>query len=419
MLAAMIDLCKLIWWAFAGLFRSRAALEAEILVLRHQLNVLRRKSPGRLAFSSIDRLVFVGMYTLAPNVLEAVKIVKPETVLRWHRGGFRAYWRWKARSRGGRPSTPAEIRDLICKMSIANPLWGAPRIHGELLKLGIDVGQTTVAKYMAKTRRPPSQGWKTFLVNHADGIASMDLFVVPTLSFRLLYGFLILLHGRRELLWLGVTAHPTAEWIAQQLTEAFGWRNAPRYVVRDRDRVYSARFIQRVRAMGIRDRPIARHSPWQNGYAERLIGSIRRDCLDHVVVFGERHLRNLLRSYQQYYNEARTHLSLCKDAPIPRAVRASGHIIVTPVLGGVSDSDSPPVLPIIQKNAYFTCLVLGSTAMQVECDEDGGCGNRRTGDVRSGGARDRCIKERRPPELAHRPCTHFIFRADHPHSGYR
>jgi transposase InsO family protein len=161
------------------------------------------------------------------------------------------------------------------------------------------------------------------------------LFVVPTISFRLSYGFLILLHARRELLWLGVTAHPTAEWIAQQITEAFGWRNAPRYVVRDRDRVYGARFIQRVRAMGIRDRPIAPRSPWQNGYAERLIGSIRRDCLDHVVVFGESHLRNLLRSYQRYYNEGRTHLSLCKDAPIPRAVRASGHIVVAPILGGL------------------------------------------------------------------------------------
>jgi transposase InsO family protein len=296
----MIDLCKLIWCAFAGFFRSRAELEAEILVLRHQLNVLRRKSPSRLAFSSIDRLVFAGMYALAPNILDALKIVKPETVLRWHRAGFRAYWRWKSRPRGGRPSTPAEIRDLIREMSIANPLWGAPRIHGELLKLGIDVGQTTVAKYMAKTRRrPPSQGWKTFLVNHADGIAAMDLFVVPTFSFRLLFGFLILLHARRELLWLGVTAHPTAEWIAQQITEAFGWRNGPRYVVRDRDRVYGARFIQRVRAMGIRDRPIAPRSPWQNGYAERLIGSIRRNCLDHVVVFGESHLRNLLRSYQR------------------------------------------------------------------------------------------------------------------------
>jgi hypothetical protein len=174
---------------FRRAVRSRAALEAELLVLRHQLNVLRRKSPGRLAFSNIDRLVFAGMYALAPNILDALKIVKPETVLRWHRAGFRSYWRRKSRPRGGRPSTPAEIRDFIREMSIANPLWGAPRIHGELLKLGIDVGQTTVAKYMARTKRPPSQGWKTFLVHHADGIASMDLFVVPTISFRLLYGF--------------------------------------------------------------------------------------------------------------------------------------------------------------------------------------------------------------------------------------
>ena len=273
-------------------------------MLRHQLNVLRRKSPGRLAFSSIDRLVFAGMYALAPNILDALKIVKPETVLRWYRAGFRAYWRWKSRPRGGRPSTPVEIRDLIREINIANPLWGAPRIHGELLKLGIDVGQTTVAKYMAKTRQcPPSQGWKIFLVNHADGIAAMDLFVVPTISFRLLFGFLIVLHGRRELLWLGVTAHPTAEWIAQQITEAFGWRNAPRYVVRDRDRVYGARFIQRVRSMGIRDRPIAPHSPWQNGYAERLIGSIRRDCLDHVVVFGEPGTRERLSPAQGSFGQ--------------------------------------------------------------------------------------------------------------------
>ena len=179
-------------------------------------------------------------------------------------------------------------------MSIANPLWGAPRIHGELLKLGIDVGQTTVAQYMAKRRRPPSQGWRTFLHNHADGIASMDLFVVPTISFRLLYGLLILQHGRRQILWLGVTAQPTAEWIARQLTEAYGWTAAPQAIVRDRDAVYGDIFIRRLQAMGIRDRPTAARSPWQNGYAERLIGSIRRDCLDYVVVFGERHLRHLL-----------------------------------------------------------------------------------------------------------------------------
>jgi transposase InsO family protein len=282
----MSDIGRLIWCALIGLFRSRAALQAEILVLRHQLNVLRRKSPRRLSFSNIDRLVFAGLYCMAPAVLDALKILKPETVIRWHRAGFRAYWRWKSRPRGGRPKTPAEIRQLIREMSVANPLWGAPRIHGELLKLGIDVGQTTVAKYMARRTRPPSQGWKTFLLNHADGIASMDMFVVPTISFRLLYGFLILRNSRREILWLGVTAHPSAQWIARQLTEAYSWQQAPRYIVRDRDCVYGDAFIRRLRAMGIRDRPIAPRSPWQNGYAERLIGSIRRDCLDHVVAVG-------------------------------------------------------------------------------------------------------------------------------------
>jgi hypothetical protein len=290
----MSDLCRLIWYALIGLFRSRAALEAEILVLRHQLNVLRRNSPKRLAFGNVDRLVFAGLYRLAPGVLDALKILKPQTVIRWHRAGFRAYWRWKSRPRGGRPKTPADIRQLIRDMSVANPLWGAPWIHGELLKLGIDVGQTTVAKYMARRRLATVAGLKTFLRNHADGIASMDLFVVPTISFRLLYGFLILQHSRRELLWLGVTARPNAHWIARQLTEAYGWKQTPRSIVRDRDCVYGDVVIQRLRAMGIRDRPILPRSPWQNGCSERLIGSIRRDCLDHVVVFGERYLRHLL-----------------------------------------------------------------------------------------------------------------------------
>jgi hypothetical protein len=235
----MSDLCRLIWCALIGIFRPRAALQAEILVLRHQLNVLRRKSPRRLAVGNVDRLVFAALYRVAPGVLDALKILKPQTVIRWHRAGFRAYWRWKSRPRGGRPRTPADICQLIRAMSIY-PLWGAPRIHGELLKLGIDVGQTTVAKNMARRRRPPSQGWKTFLRNHADGIASMDLFVVPTISFRLLYGFLILQHSRRELVWLGVTARPSAHWIARQLTEAYGWQQTPRYIVRDRDCVYGA-----------------------------------------------------------------------------------------------------------------------------------------------------------------------------------
>jgi transposase InsO family protein len=331
----MADLCRLIWCALVGLFRSRASREAEILALRHQLNVLRRKSPKRPTFSGIDRLVFAGLYRLAPGMLNALTIIKPETVIRWHRAGFRAYWRWKSRPYSGRPKTPLEIRQLIREISIANPLWGAPRIHGELLKLGIDVGQTTIAKYMARSRRPPSQGWKTFLRNHANGIASMDLFVVPTISFRLLFGLLILAHRRRKILWLGVTAHPSAEWIAGQLTEAFGWEQAPRYIVRDRDRVYGDVFIRRLRAMGIRDRPTAPRSPWQNGQSERLIGSIRRDCLDHVVVFGELHLRHVLRSYAKYYNQARTHLSLNKDAPVSRAIQTIGRILPLPILGGL------------------------------------------------------------------------------------
>jgi transposase InsO family protein len=225
---------------------------------------------------------------------------------------------------------PPEIRRLIREMSIANPLWGAPRIHGELRKLGIDIGQTSVAKYMARRRGPPSQGWKTFLRNHADGIAAMDLFVVPTISFRLLYGLLIMGHGRRHILWFGVTAHPTAEWIANQLTEACGWEQAPRYPIRDRDVAYGEIFIRRLRSIGIRDRPTSPRSPWQNAYAERLIGSIRRECLDHVVVFGERHLRQILLSYMSYYNQARTHLSVNKDAPSPRTVHAVGRIVPTP-----------------------------------------------------------------------------------------
>src|SRR5664280_55235 len=270
----MRDVCSLIWLALIGLFRSRASLQAEILTLRHQLNVLRRKSPQRLTFSSIDRLVFAGLYRLAPGVLDALKIVRPETVIRWHRAGFRAYWRWKSRPRGGRPKTPLEVRQLIRKMSLANSLWGAPRIHGELLKLGIDVGQTTVAKYMAGGRRPPSQGWKTFLHNHADGIVD-GLFVVPTISFRLLYGLLILQHDRRQILWLGVTAHPTAEWIANQLGEACGWERTPRFLIRDRDGAYGEVFLRRLRSMGIRDRPTSPRSPWPVSYTHLTLPTKR------------------------------------------------------------------------------------------------------------------------------------------------
>src|SRR3954466_542717 len=224
---------------------------------------------------------------MAPRVLDALTVVEPQMILRWHRAGFRMFWRWKSRRGVGRPKVPLEVRQLIREMSLANPFWGAPRIHGELLKLGINVGQTSVAKYMARHRRPPAQGWRTFLLNHVDGIASIDLFVVPTISFRLLYGLLVLRHDRRRILWLGVTAHPTAEWIARQVTEACGWESSPQYLVLDRDRVYGGAVTRRFRAMGHSRQTDSATVTMQNGHAERLIGSIRRECVDHVIVFGE------------------------------------------------------------------------------------------------------------------------------------
>jgi transposase InsO family protein len=220
-------------------------------------------------------------------------------------------------------------------MSTENQLWGAPRIHGELLKLGFSVAQSTVAKYMVKRRGPPSQGWRTFLRNHAPDIAAMDLFVVPTIGFKLLYGFVIVRIDRRDLVWINVAANPTAEWIARQITEAFPWDGAPSYMIRDRDWIYGAVVTRRLRAMGIRDKPIAPASPWQNCFAERLIGSIRRECLDHILVLGEAHLRRILNSYADYYNGVRTHRSLHKDAPVFRAFQLTGIIRSHPILGGL------------------------------------------------------------------------------------
>jgi transposase InsO family protein len=220
-------------------------------------------------------------------------------------------------------------------MSADNPLWGAPRIHGELLKLGFEVAQSTVAKYMIRRRGPAGQSWWTFLRNHAPEIAAMDLFVVPTLAFSLLYGFVIVRLDRRELVWIAVTSSPTADWIARQVTEAFPWDSTPQYLVRDRDSVFGFVVRHRLRAMGIRDKPIAPRSPWQNGFAERLIGSIRRECLDHTIIFGEAHLRRVLTSYASYYNEIRTHRALQKDAPVHRLIQRIGMLLSNPILGGL------------------------------------------------------------------------------------
>ena len=331
----MLGMFELLLTWMASLVKSRHRLEAEILVLRHQLNILHRRTPRRPWLSNADRLTFVWLYRLCPAVADAVTIVRPETIIRWHRGGFRAFWRWKSRSRGGRPAIPKEIRDLIREMSRDNWLWGAPRIHGELLKLGIEIAESAVAKCMIKGSRRPGQGWSTFLHNHADGIAATDLFVVPTVGFKLLYCLLILGHGRRQLIHHAVTAHPTAEWVARQIVEAFPWDEAPRYLVRDHDAVYGLVVKRRLRALGIRDRPTAPRLPWQNPYVERLIGSVRRDCTDHVIVFGATHLHRIMSAYATYYNQARTHLSLGKDAPVNRPIERIGRIVAQPIVGGL------------------------------------------------------------------------------------
>ncbi len=251
-------------------FKSKSRLEAENAALRHQLIVLRRKIPGRVRVTNSDRWFFVQLYRLFPSILQVVTIIRPETLVRWHRAGFRCYWRWRSRSLGGRPQIETDLRALIRRMSLENPLWGAPRIHGELLKLGFEVAQSTVAKYTVKLGRPPSQGWRAFLHNHVPDLAAMDLFIVPTIGFDLLYAFVVVRLNRRDLVWINVTANPTAEWIARQITEAFSWDDAPPYLIRDRDGMYGTIVTRRLRAMGIRDKPTAPASPWQNGFAERL-----------------------------------------------------------------------------------------------------------------------------------------------------
>ena len=265
--------------------------------------------------------------------------MKASTVVGWHRKGFRLFWTWKIRrGKPGRPTVPKEIRELIRTMSRDNPIWGAPKIHGELLKIGIEIGETSVSKYMVRRRgKPPSQTWRTFLENHVKSMVSVDFFTVPTIRFQILYVFLVLAHERRRIVHFAVTAHPTAEWTAQQMREAFPWESAPRYLLRDRDRIFGKDFVNQVKAMGIKQVLSAPRSPWQRAYIERVIGTIRRECLDHVVVLNERCLHRHLKSFADYYHRSRTHLALEKDSPEPRPVQVpdAGRIIAIPQVGGL------------------------------------------------------------------------------------
>src|ERR1700726_3909373 len=331
----MIGLLCFVLAVLASPFKSKLRLEAENAVLRHQLIVLRRRPHGRVRLTNHDRLFFIQLYRWFPSILKVLTIIRPETLVRWHRAGFRCYWRSKSRPQGGRPQIDTELRRLVRRMSVEKPLWRSPRIHGELLKLGFEAAQSSIAKYMVKRRGPPSQAWRTFLHNHAPDIAAMDLFVVPTIGFDLLHAFVIVRLDRRDLVWINVTAHPTDEWVARRIVEAFPWNEAPPYMIRDRGRIYGAVVTRRLRAMGIRDKPIAPASPWQNGFVERLIGSIRRECLDHVIVLGEPHLRRILNSYARYYNETRTHLALDKDTTLSRTVKRAGRIFCRPILSGL------------------------------------------------------------------------------------
>ena len=316
--------------------RTQRELALENLALRQQVAVWKVRQP-RPQLTATDRLFWVVLSRLWKNWRSSLQVVRPETVVRWHRQGFRRYWAWKSRHRRGRPAIGTEVRDLIRRMSRANPLWGAPRIHGELLKLGLTVSQATVSKYMPRQRRPPSQVWRTFLKNHAQDLIALDFFTVPTATFRVLFVLVVLSHGRRRLRHFNITEHPTAEWTGRQLIEACGLEESPRHLIRDRDQVYGERFSRQARMLDVREAVIAPRSPWQNAYAERVIGSIRRECLDHVVVLGERHLRGILSTYVDYYNETRTHLSLAKDAPEPRSVQppSQGRVMQVPRVGGL------------------------------------------------------------------------------------
>src|SRR5215813_9231235 len=320
--------------SFCVYFQNRADVQIEILALRHQIVVLHRQTP-KPKLKPADRQFWIALSQLWSRWRSALWIVKPATVIDWHRRGFRWYWTWKIRhGQPGRPCVPEETRQLIRSLSRDNVGWGAPRVHSELLKLGIKLSESTISKYMVRHPKPPSQTWRTFLENHAKQMVSSDFFTVPTALFQVLFVFIVIQHDRRRLVHFNVTAHPTAEWTARQILEAFPFETAPKYLLRDRDGVYGEAFRQQLAVMNINEVLSAPRSPWQRAYVERVIGSIRRECLDHVIVLDEESLRRTLRSYFSYYHRSRLHLSFDKDSPDSRSVQSLGRVIAFPEVGG-------------------------------------------------------------------------------------
>jgi transposase InsO family protein len=320
-----------------GTFRSRLSLQSENAALRHQLSAYRR-AQRRPGIAPGDRLLWSLLARLWHGWREALFFVQPRTVILWQRKRFRDHWRNLSRGHClGRPSISPELRALIRRMWQANPTWGSPRIVGELQKLGIEIAKSTVEKYRPKLRKPPSLSWRTFLKQHMPDTVAIDFFTVPTMRLRVLFVLVVLAHDRRRIVYFNMTEHPTAEWTAQQLVEAFPWDPPPKYLLRDRDTIYGKHFRKRVRNLGMKECPIAPRSPWQNPYVERVIGSIRRECLDHVVVLNERHLKQILRRYFAYYHQWRPHRSLEMDSPDGRSVHPPemGEVIEFPAVDGL------------------------------------------------------------------------------------
>jgi transposase InsO family protein len=315
--------------------QSRRLLLLENLALRHQLTVLMRQA-RKPKLCLADRLLWRTLRRLWLDWQKALLLFQPKTVIAWHRLGFRLFWRWKSRGRGGRPSTDRKLIQLIRRMWSSNPTWGSKRIQAELAKLELTVSDSTIRKYRPRIRRG-DQTWKTFLHNHAKDLLAVDFLVVRTATFRVLFVFLVLAHERRKVLHFNVTDSPSAAWTAQQLAEAFPYAQPPRYLLRDRDGIYGQEFVRRTRNLGLQQKLIAPRSPWQNPLVERLVGSIRRECLDHLIVLNEEHLRQRLTDYLSYYHQHRTHRALDEDCPQSRAVEPpdEGNIIVLPLVSGL------------------------------------------------------------------------------------
>src|ERR1035437_2038189 len=317
-------------------FKNKIQLLLEIAMLAKQLEIYKRTDP-KLKISRIDRMFFSLVMDWLSNWKERLFIVKPETVIKWHRTAFRYYWRWKSQHKGGRPKVSREVIVLIKQMANENPQWGSPRIHGELQKLGFNICESTVQRYMPKKgKRTTGQNWKTFLKNHSKDIISIDFLTVPTINFKMMYVLVMIEHHRRKLIHFNVTENPNAEWSLQQIRNLlFDFAILPKYLIRDRYMKYGTLLGGKKNRFGIDEIVTAYRSPWQNGYCERVIGSIKRECLDHVIILNENHLRIILAYYFSYYNKYRTHLGLNKDSPEGRPVQSEGEIYKVPAVNGL------------------------------------------------------------------------------------